>query len=255
MTFTDTGFTIIIETKGGLYMTTSTAKVIEFPIHLVQKTSKKQVKSRTCHHTASDPIRDEQDILKAKEWLLNQPQRYANNRLNIRNYLLFTIGINLGRRIGDTRNLTVGDFVNPDGTYKTYLEINEQKTGKPARIYINAAIREALPLYIEKDTSLSDYLFQSRTKNTKNGTDPRMTIQRVNQIYQEMAKAVGIAGHISSHSTRKTAVYRMIQNGKNDMRTLINVQKFCNHSDFSTTLRYAGIQQEELDELCKSIEI
>ena len=241
-------------------MTTSNAKVINFPFHLVEKSrlkakSSPKIKNRVCHHTASDPIRDEQDILRAKEWLLHQPQRYINSKLNLRNYLLFTIGINLGRRINDTRNLKVGDFVNQDGTYKKYLEIHESKTGKTARVLINDAIREFLPIYIEKGTPLSDYLFQSRTKTTKKGTDPRMTIQRVNQIYHDMAKAVGIEGHISSHSTRKTAVYRMIQNGKNDVRTLINVQKFCNHSDFATTLRYAGIQQEEIDELCKSISI
>lgn len=242
-------------------MTTANAKIIEFPFELLTSAKKKKAPakkkktSKTCHHTASDPIRDEQDIIKAKEWFKNQPQRFVNCNLNLRNYLLFTIGINLGRRIDDTRNLKIGDFVNSDGTYKTHLVIKEGKTGKIAKIFINEAVREALPLYIKKGQPLSDYLFQSRTKNTKNGTDPRMTIQRVNQIYHEMAKAVGIQGHISSHSTRKTAVYRMIQNGKNDIRTLINVQKFCNHSDFATTLRYAGIQQEEIDDLCNSISI
>ena len=125
-------------------MTTSYAKVINFPFHLVEKSrlkakSSPKIKSRVCHHTASDPIRDEQDILKAKEWFLNQPQRYANSKLNLRNYLLFTIGINLGRRIDDTRNLRVGDFINADGTYKTHLEINEGKTGKSVRIFINEA--------------------------------------------------------------------------------------------------------------------
>lgn len=223
----------------------------------IKKTSNKQkdTKKRTCHHTAADPIRDEQDILKAKEWFLNQPQRYRNSNLNLRNYLLFTISINLGRRIDDTRNLTIGDFVNPDGTYKTHLEIVEGKTQKTTRILINKAIQEFLPLYIDKDSPLSEYLFQSRTKNKKEGFDPRMTPRRVNDLYQQMAKEVGIPGHISTHSTRKTAVYRMIQKGSNDIRTLINVQKFCNHSNFSTTLRYAGIQQDEIDDLCRNINI
>lgn len=215
------------------------------------------------HSTAADPIRDEQDILKAKEWFLNQPQRYKNSHYNIRNYLLFIIGINCGRRIGDTLNLKISDFVNADGTFKTYLILGEQKTSKTAKIYINDSVKEGLTKYLSvlpENTNINDYLFQSRTKSyTYNGevkSDSRITIQRANQIYQKMAKEIGLTDkgiHISTHSTRKTAGYRMIQSNPTNIRTLINVQKFFNHSNPDTTLRYVGIQQEEIDDLTKSI--
>ena len=34
----------------------------------------------------TNAIRDVEDIEKAKQWLLNQPQRYASKHLNLRNY-------------------------------------------------------------------------------------------------------------------------------------------------------------------------
>lgn len=221
-----------------------------------------QTKNNKPHHVEADPIRDEKDIEKAKKWFKNQPQRYKGMKLNIRNYLLFIIGINCGRRISDIRNLRIKDLVNQDGTYKTYWTLKEQKTGKPIKIYINDAVKEGLSMFLPNNPDLNAHLFQSRTKShvTKNGIniDDRLSIHQINTIYHKMADEIGLTQkglHISTHSARKTAVYRMIQSNPNDIRTLINVQKFCNHSDFNTTLRYAGIQQEEIDDLIKNINI
>lgn len=214
------------------------------------------------HHTEADPIKNEQDIITAEQWFLNQEQRYRNSKYNIRNYALFVISINCGRRVSDVRNFQIKDFVNPNGTYKDYLTIKEKKTGKIANIYINQGIKNALDKYLPTLPPLStldDYLFQSRSKKRQDKEpDPRLSEHQINNIYQKMAKEIGLTDrglHISSHSTRKTAVYRMIQSNPTDIRTLINVQKFCNHSDFSTTLRYAGIQQDEIDDLTKAISI
>lgn len=43
----------------------------------------------------------------------------------------------------------------------------------------------------------------------------------------------------------------MIEQNPNDIRTLISVQKFLNHSSFAQTLAYADIQQEEIDSIVK----
>ena len=32
------------------------------------------------HHTAADPIKNEQDIIMAEQWFLNQEQRYRNSK-------------------------------------------------------------------------------------------------------------------------------------------------------------------------------
>lgn len=215
--------------------------------------------ANTPHHTPASPIKDDEKLRQAKEWFLNQPQRFKANNLNIRNYLLFTIGVNLGRRFSDTRNMRFCDFLHPDNTFKDYLELKEKKTSKFARIYINDAVKEALTLYMSKNKSFKydDYLFVSRQTKVRNKdeVDPRLSNRRVNDIYQQMAKEIGLLGHISTHSTRKTTVYRMIKSKPNDTRTLMNVQKFLNHRDFGTTLRYAGIEQEEIDTLTQAVNI
>ena len=232
------------------------------PIMFKLLTQLKPSEKQKPHHVEADPIRDEQDIKRAKEWFKSQPQRYRGMKLNIRNYLLFIIGINCGRRISDIRNLKIGDLVNEDGTYKTYWTLKEQKTGKPIKIYINDAVKEGLSMFLPDNPDLNAHLFQSRTKShiTKNGIneDDRLSIHQINTIYRKMSDEIGLTQkglHITTHSARKTAVYRMIKSSPNDIRTLMNVQKFCNHSDFNTTLRYAGIQQEEIDNLVKNINI
>ena len=223
-------------------------------------TAKQRHDSNRGYSGTSDPIKSEEDILKAKDYFLNQPQRFKNNKLNIRNYLLFTVGLNCGRRFGDIRNFTFSTFLNSNGTCKDYLEIKEQKTGKLAKIYINSAIKEALNMYIDQieEYSLDDYLFQSRTHSYKGKQDKRITIQQANRIYNQMSEAIGLKDkglRITTHSARKTAVYRMIQSNPQDIRTLMNVQKFCNHNNLRTTLRYAGIEQGEIDTLTQNISI
>lgn len=72
---------------------------------------------------------------------------------------------------------------------------------------------------------LDDYLFQSRTSNYKG--------KQANRIYNQMSEAIGLK----------------------DIRTLMNVQKFCNHNNLRITLRYAGIEQGEIDTLTQNISI
>lgn len=236
----------------------NTVQISPLALALLQNIKSNKSQNQKPHHTPATPIKDEKKLLQAKQWFLNQPQRFKNNHLNIRNYLLFTIGINLGRRFSDTRNMRFCDFLYPDNTFKDYLELKEQKTGKFARIYINDAVKEALKLYMElKPFKYDDYLFPSRQTKVRNKDtfDPRLSNRRVNDIYQQMAKEIGLQGHISTHSTRKTTAYRMIKSNPSDTRTLINVQKFLNHRDFGTTLRYAGIEQDEIDTLTQNISI
>ena len=68
-----------------------------------------------------DPIRDPQKIREIKEKL-----RAANSR----DYLLFTMGINLALRASDLLNIKVGNVFDEKGNVVRYLWVREKKTGK-----------------------------------------------------------------------------------------------------------------------------
>src|ERR1035437_8554071 len=98
------------------------------------------------------PIRDKNKIKEIKALLLKS---------NYRNYVLFTLGINTGFRISDILEIKVSDVRN-----KNHIAINEKKTGKIKKAYINTSLKEELDKYIF-DMSDDDFLFSSRKGENK----------------------------------------------------------------------------------------
>lgn len=192
-----------------------------------------------------EPIKSLDDIQLAKKYFLNQIQRYPNEYANIRNYVLFIIGINCARRIGDLVQFKVKDFINSNGSFKEHFAIKEQKTSKPIKIKINKSIRDVLTTYLSvRSLSLDDYLFLSRK-----GVNQPMTTRSVSKIMKEMSRSIGLEQrgiNINTHSLRKTWAYHTYI--KNPTQ-IVKIQKALNHSSPNITLRYIGIDQEEMDEL------
>lgn len=223
------------------------------------KTSLSKHDTKAGKNGAADAIKNIDDIEVAKEWLLNKPERFKNSINNIRDYMLFVIGCNTARRIGDIIQFTFGTFMSDKGVFKTHFEIKEQKTGKRIRILINNNVKEAIKLYIDKkypnnDYDLNTHLFLSRTQKIKgiyDGNNP-ITRQQAWNIYNKMGKAIGLQQkglRISCHTPRKTWAYQTIKQNEGNSYVLTEVQEMLNHSSGRTTLRYAGIDQEDKDSL------
>ena len=90
------------------------------------------------------PLRTKADIEKIKAALKER---------NIRDYALFTLGINTGLRVSDLLRLRVKDVVEPterDVRIKYRLEVTEKKTGKHNDLPINKAARGALREYLRQ---------------------------------------------------------------------------------------------------------
>lgn len=169
------------------------------------------------------PIKNKRDIDRIKSALSSNP----------RDLLLFTVGINTALRISDILSLRFQDISD------SHIELVENKTGKRKRIKINAAIRHAMRELAPKDARPSDYLFPSRK-----GTKP---IGR-SQAWRVLSKAAEDAGIITpfgTHSLRKTAGFFAYKNGT-DLSILM---RLFNHSSQRETLRYIGIEQEDVDEV------
>ena len=91
---------------------------------------------------------DKSDIEKIKMYLENE---------NIRNYLLFTIGINTAIKSHLILNLKLKDIVDEEYKIKEYIELDNRKN------YINEGIQDAISNFLKKrNIGLEDYLFESQ---------------------------------------------------------------------------------------------
>ena len=78
----------------------------------------------------TQPIKDKKDIQRLKQYYLDRHQ--------VRNYTLFTLGVNTSLRIGDLLALTWGDVYQfESGRFRDHIVLTEQKTGKHNQIALN----------------------------------------------------------------------------------------------------------------------
>lgn len=175
-----------------------------------------------------EPIRDKKQLENMKRYLKEQ---------NLRDWLLFVLGINSGLRISDLLSLTVEDVRG-----KERITLREQKTGKMKDFPLSDTCKKAICEYIKLAGVAGGVLFPSRKKGGSRGGGA-ISRQQAYEAINGAARAVGITGKIGTHTLRKTFGYWAYQAGVDITR----IQKLLNHSAPSVTLAYIGITKEELD--------
>ncbi len=150
---------------------------------------------------------------------------------NKRDLLFFVLGTNSGLRISDILALNVEDVKDRD-----FIDIEEKKTGKQKKFPINKKLKTLINDYII-DKPDDDPLFMTKFKNR---------LERCNayMIVKTACKEAGINYKIGTHSMRKTFGYHHYQQFKD----VVILQKIFNHSSPNITLRYIGIEQDEIFE-------
>lgn len=176
-----------------------------------------------------EPIRERKKIEAVKRLLKGS---------NIRDYVLFTLGINSGLRVSDLLKLRVADVIDEKGRVKDRITVREMKTGKSKTFPFSDTVVKALKEYLP-NLSRDAALFPSR----KGGTP--ITRQQAYRILNDAAKTVGIKDKIGTHTLRKTFAYHAYISGVDVTR----IQALLNHSSPHETLRYIGITQDELDDV------
>ena len=177
------------------------------------------------------PIRDKKQIDAIKDIL---------RASNLRDYCLFTLGINSGLRISDLLHLAVKDVTDEKGRVKDRVVIREQKTDKVKDFPFGKTTQKALREYLATVTVPPEApLFPSQKGG---GT---LTRQQAYRIINNAARKIGITDKIGTHTMRKTFGYHAYQAGMDITR----IQQLLNHSAPSVTLRYIGITQDQLDEV------
>ena len=170
-----------------------------------------------------------------------------------RNYLVFICGINFGLREWDLLHLRFKDIINNDNTFKVGFNVFEKKTRntritpKNRYIPINNAVKQAVVIYLQHNpnTSLDDYMFKNESRNSNNINEP-MTRKGLEYVIKSITKKLNIEGRYNTHSLRKTFSYQYMMKNKDDSRALYKLQKILGHSSPEHTLRYIGLDKEEL---------
>lgn len=179
------------------------------------------------------------DVKKLQEMAL-----YLYNK-NKRDYIMFEMGINLGLRVSDYLGKTVGFF--REACNKGYIELKQQKTKKPVRVYISEQLKKIMLEYME-DKADHNYMFTSQ--KASQGEQP-IGREQSWRILNKAADAVGITENIGCHSMRKTFGYWHYQRN-HDIRLLMEI---FNHSSEEVTLRYIGITNEEMKKSMNSMDL
>lgn len=159
----------------------------------------------------------------------------------LRNLTIFNLGINNGIRTNDILKLKVSDVLGKDAT-----TIIESKTGKQRKLRLNVAnIKDDLA-ELCKNKQATDYVFTSYK-------DPKAPIQTITvyRLFKRLASEHPCLHGLTAHSMRRTFGYCYYQRTKD----IVTLMKLFNHSSQAVTLRYIGIEQEQLDESLKGFEL
>lgn len=191
--------------------------------------------------STTQPIRNTRQLQLFKNY-------YLETKPNSRNYMLIVIGLNSALRISDILHLTCGDvFDFKQKELKTHIIVQEQKTGKINRIYINREIRDTLNSCIcFSDKTEASWLFESQLQK-----EQPLSRYQAYRLIKEAASVAGMDTGISCHSLRKTFGYHAWKQGT-PPALLMNIY---NHSTYQITKRYLGIDQDDKDEVFKKIKI
>lgn len=204
-----------------------------------------------------EPIRDKKKIETMKKILKAH---------NVRDYALFTLGINSGLRISDILKLKVSDAMDEKGRMKDRIVVHEKKTEKDIKDKDGNWIRrergkgKSFKLSDNTIKALSEYLatrdhpgadeplFASRKHDKETGMPGHMQRAQAYRIINGVAKEIGLAtdtNRIGTHTLRKTFGYHAYKAGTD----LAVIQDILNHSSPGITLRYIGITQDEKDDV------
>lgn len=177
-----------------------------------------------------EPIRNRDLVASVAAWFKKQ---------NVRNYIMFMMGIYSGLRISDILQLRIKDVKG-----KKVINLKEKKSKKFKHFVINDILAEVLEEYcIDKKP---EEMLISHSNNPYRPITPNMAYR----IMRAAAKEFGL-DNIGTHTMRKTFGYWYHQQ-YHDIKTL---QLIFNHYDETVTERYIGNHQERADETMKNLKI
>ena len=196
----------------------------------------------------TQPVRDIVELKKIKKY-------YREVKPNKRNSLLVVCGLNTALRISDILKLRWKDVYNENLlSFKSHIDVKEQKTGKKTTVFINNNLKEALASFLKdiiaKKGKLCDVMEQFIFLGQKSTDKPISRIQAF-RIISEAAKKCLLSHKVSCHSLRKTFGYHAWKKGVSPAL----LTSIYNHSSYKITTRYLGIDQDDRDEVFELVNL
>lgn len=192
-----------------------------------------------------EPIRSPNKIAQIKNLLRGKGE--------IRDLLLFELGINSALRISDLLSLRVGDLFEENLSVKDFFDIKEEKTGKTNRITITPKVKVTLSDYSEKYSNIvsirENYIFFAK-KTFPLGS--RSIGRKTSWLFlSKICEEVGLKWNYGNHSLRKTWWYQ----ARMAAIPLEIIQHKLNHSSLAVTQRYLGITADEIAMACNKLDL
>jgi len=200
-------------------------------------------------------IKDPGQVKQVQEFLLKHYGTHFSD--------MWILGINVALRISDLLNISMLDA--KKAVKERHMFILEQKTAyktinkgtaneerirtkvKPRFIELNQTAAEIMIDRIESYPN-DKWLFQSHGNRGKSLEKP-YSRQAVYYAFKEAGESIGVS--IGTHTLRKTAGYAMHKAG-------VPIEEICfflNHSHISVTMKYIGLQRENLQKLYHRFEM
>jgi len=146
---------------------------------------------------------------------------------------IWDLGINVALRISDLLSFKMSDVVDVD-----VVTIIEGKTKKKRSIKLNSRAKEIIARR-HKDNPSDKWLFQAKGNRAK-GAEKAIDRSTVGRKFQEVGEIVGV--QLGTHSMRKTRGYAMHSDGM----AIEVISKVLNHSSPAVTMRYLGIEKQDI---------
>lgn len=190
-------------------------------------------------------FKSENDLVNMQKYFLYDCSKRV--KLRLRNWLFFSLGINMGFRVSDLCKLQWRNIFLPQSSefnLTDWNELIEQKTGKKRQIVLNTAAQKAITYYVKQlqiNPEILDpnsYVFWSNKKS-----EPHVQPDSMYEWIKQAARELNIPFNVGTHSMRKTFGYMLYRSTGKDIAM---VQRILNHSSEQTTLRYIGIDQENV---------
>lgn len=183
-------------------------------------------------------------------------KNYFQSKGHDRDLLMFVLGINIGLRASDLLTLRWSNLLDSDGTVADGITVQmegitvkEDKTNKFRTFYLNESCKKAIQSYLENHkVNLSDFVFASQ----KGGA---VEVRSANKILKTAAKACGIKFNVGTHSMRKTFGYHQLKAHADDAMFLCQLQQMFNHSSPQITLRYCGLEGEQISTYYRDVNL
>lgn len=159
-----------------------------------------------------------------------------------RNRCIFVCGISMAMRATELVSLTVGDFLNGDGSIKTYITVRGEtaKFGKERTIRIGEKVKSEIATFIDHKRSIGE-LLESTAPLFRSQKGGHLTRTALLLMVKKIFAKIGIDQ--SPHSLRKTGATIYYIESECD---LIATQAFLGHANPSTTRRYIGLTSEQI---------